>query len=78
MCVYRPLHLCDFIFLVGRYCEYENINVDRSIEFDTFDAYLPTLVLECDDGEPGMFTWTPDENTPDTVYYQVGQYCALR
>ena len=56
---------------MGRYCEYKNIDTDRSSEFDTFDAYLPTLVLECNDGEPGMFTWTPDENTPDTVYYQV-------
>ena len=70
--------LTILLFLsVGRYCEYNNIDTDRSREFETFDAYLPTLVLECDDGGPGMFTWTPDENTPDTVYYQVDQYCAF-
>jgi len=23
---------------------------------------------------PGTFTWTPDSDTPDLVYYQVGEY----
>ena len=41
------------------------------MEFTSFDQYTETLTLECDDGQPGTFTWTPDENTPDTVYYQV-------
>lgn len=26
--------------------------------------------MKCDEGEPGIITWTPDKNTPDTVYYQ--------
>lgn len=25
--------------------------------------------MKCDEGEPGIITWKPDENTPDTVYY---------
>lgn len=56
---------------VGRYCEYQNRDSDRSNEFDTFDGYMSTLELVCNEGTPGSFTWTPDENTPDMVYYQV-------
>jgi hypothetical protein len=26
--------------------------------------------LKCEEGEPGIITWTPDRNTPSTVYYQ--------
>ena len=25
----------------------------------------------CEEGSAGEFTWTPDSNTPDVVYYQV-------
>ncbi|KOC59250.1 Protein Skeletor, isoforms B/C [Habropoda laboriosa] len=39
-------------------------------EFSSFGAYQRTLTLKCDPGEPGLVEWTPDENTPDTVYYQ--------
>nr|CAD7455034.1 unnamed protein product [Timema tahoe] len=39
-------------------------------EFASFGAYQRTLTLECDQGEPGLVEWTPDQNTPDTVYYQ--------
>ena len=60
-----------FFVVVGRYCEYQNIDTDRSAEFDTFGEYVTTLELVCEDGTAGTFTWTPDENTPDTVYYQV-------
>lgn len=28
------------------------------------------MTLKCDEGEPGIITWTPDDNTPDTVFYQ--------
>jgi len=27
------------------------------------------LTLKCDAGEPGVISWKPDRNTPDTVYY---------
>nr|CAD7199096.1 unnamed protein product [Timema douglasi] len=39
-------------------------------EFASFGSYQRTLTLECDQGEPGLVEWTPDQNTPDTVYYQ--------
>ncbi|GLH12658.1 Protein Skeletor, isoforms B/C [Gryllus bimaculatus] len=39
-------------------------------EFASFGAYQRTLSLECDQGEAGVVQWTPDHNTPDTVYYQ--------
>ena len=35
--------------------------------------YIDTLETpaSCNSGEPGKLVWTPDENTPDLVYYQV-------
>ncbi|XP_011646237.1 protein Skeletor, isoforms D/E isoform X2 [Pogonomyrmex barbatus] len=55
---------------VGRFCFWapdQNLNAD---DFATFGGYQRTLTLECDPGTPGVVQWTPDENTPDTVYYQ--------
>ncbi|XP_076395463.1 DM13 and DOMON_DOH domain-containing protein skeletor isoform X1 [Megachile rotundata] len=62
--VYRPTG-------VGRLCNWvPDQSQPPADEFATFGAYQRTLTLECDPGEPGIVTWTPDENTPDTVYYQ--------
>jgi len=35
--------------------------------------YVNSLVRSssCNSGEPGQFLWSPDETTPDVVYYQV-------
>ena len=38
---------------------------------DTYDNYISSLNLMCVSGAPGTLVWTPDENTPDLVYYQV-------
>ena len=40
----------------------------------SLEDYLNTLAVSCegDESEVGILTWTPDENTPDVVYYQVG------
>jgi len=57
---------------VGRLCNWvPDQNQPLADEFASFGAYQRTLVLECDHGEPGIVEWIPDENTPDTVYYQV-------
>ncbi|XP_076241241.1 DM13 and DOMON_DOH domain-containing protein skeletor isoform X1 [Calliopsis andreniformis] len=62
--VYRPTG-------VGRLCNWvPDQNQAPADEFASFGAYQRTLTLECDYGEPGLVEWTPDENTPDTVYYQ--------
>jgi len=29
------------------------------------------LILHCENGEAGKLSWTPDEYTPDVVFYQV-------
>lgn len=39
-------------------------------DYSSFGAYQRSLTLKCDEGEPGIITWQPDNNTPDTVYYQ--------
>ncbi|XP_012528510.1 protein Skeletor, isoforms B/C isoform X2 [Monomorium pharaonis] len=56
---------------VGRLCNWvPDQNQPPADDFASFGAYQRTLTLECDHGEPGFVEWTPDENTPDTVYYQ--------
>lgn len=56
----------------GRLCNWvPNQDGPPSDDFTSFGAYQRTLSLECDNGEPGILEWTPDANTPDTVYYQV-------
>ena len=65
--------------VVGRYCEYtESINASRIRErCDSLDDYLAAVTSggeQCDAGIPGVLTWTPDDNTPDIVYYQVATY----
>ena len=42
---------------------------------ESLTGYLDQLSLpECAEGEPGVITWTPDDSTPDLVYYQVKIY----
>ncbi|XP_023219736.1 protein Skeletor, isoforms B/C-like [Centruroides sculpturatus] len=55
---------------VGRYCEWKHKTIDMADQSPTFESYKETLELKCEDGEAGKFTWTPDEDTPDIVYYQ--------
>ncbi|KAG7191125.1 hypothetical protein KM043_007157 [Ampulex compressa] len=55
----------------GRFCNWvPDPDQPLADEFATFGAYQRTLTLVCEPGEPGLVQWTPDENTPDTVYYQ--------
>lgn len=55
---------------VGRLCNWTpDIDGPPADDFQSFGAYQRTLTLKCDQGEPGIITWTPDRNTPDTVYY---------
>lgn len=38
---------------------------------DTYENYVGSLNMMCVSGTPGTLVWTPDESTPDLVYYQV-------
>lgn len=56
---------------VGRICNWTpDLKGPTADEYPSFGAYQRSLTLKCDEGEPGIITWTPDKNTPDTVYYQ--------
>ena len=59
------------IFLAGSYCEYKTTSASPS-NTDSFEDYRSTLNKECDGDQAGTLTWTPNETTPDMVYYQVG------
>ncbi|KAJ3643944.1 hypothetical protein Zmor_026624 [Zophobas morio] len=54
----------------GRLCHWTQQGDLEADDFESFGAYQRTLELKCDQGEPGVIQWTPDRNTPDTVYYQ--------
>ncbi|RWS07336.1 Protein Skeletor:-like isoforms D/E [Dinothrombium tinctorium] len=55
----------------GRYCEWKHKSgIDRAEDVATFEEYKQTLTLRCDPGDPAVFVWRPDQNTPDQVYYQ--------
>ena len=62
------------MYVVGRLCESDetvsatNIRETCMSEADYFKALSSPV---CMPGQPGVFTWTPDESTPNTVYYQV-------
>lgn len=49
------------------------MTIDKSENIETFEDYMKTLHLECDDGpdEPAVMNWTVSIDTPDIVYYQV-------
>ncbi|XP_030759313.1 protein Skeletor, isoforms B/C [Sitophilus oryzae] len=55
---------------VGRYCEWAHKSIDKSMESETFEDYLRTLRVECDEGEPAYLNWTVPMDAPDLLYYQ--------
>lgn len=55
---------------LGRLCEWVEDPNQPAAAFNSFGAYQRTLQLNCEEGQPGVIQWTPDANTPDTVYYQ--------
>ncbi|KAK5644469.1 hypothetical protein RI129_005769 [Pyrocoelia pectoralis] len=54
---------------VGRLCHWTQQGDKEADDFESFGAYQRTLELKCDHGEPGVIQFTPNRNTPDTVYY---------
>ncbi|GFS78254.1 hypothetical protein NPIL_520601 [Nephila pilipes] len=56
---------------VGRMCEWKLPQDLSSTEFETFEDFQQNLELGCERGRPGRFTFKPDRNTPDLLYYQV-------
>ncbi|PZC78224.1 hypothetical protein B5X24_HaOG202475 [Helicoverpa armigera] len=55
---------------VGRYCEWTHKTIDQSATSETFEDYMNTLQLECNEGEPAVLNWTVAHETPDLLYYQ--------
>ncbi|KAH7942278.1 hypothetical protein HPB49_022611 [Dermacentor silvarum] len=53
---------------IGRFCEYKETSESNTAT--TADEYKKSVRKTCEHGDPGRFTWTPDANTPDLVYYQ--------
>ena len=61
------------VLAVGRLCQLDESPeaTETLSNCGTREQYQQQLTLSCRPGEPGMITWTPDDNTPNTVYYEV-------
>lgn len=56
---------------IGRLCNWTpDIDGPPADDYSSFGAYQRSLTLKCEEGSPGVITWRPDHDTPDTVYYQ--------
>ena len=64
----EPAELSRYYFFVAD--SWSSSIISYSIFCRSFGAYQRTLSLQCQKGQPGILQWTPDRNTPDTVYYQ--------
>ena len=57
----------------GSMCRYEANGSGN--QFQSFEEFQDSLDYVCIGSiETGMFTWTPDADTPDTLYYQCAQH----
>lgn len=63
--------ICVLCIAAGRYCEWQINGTDQSEKIETFEDYMKTLYLFCEDGEPGVLNWTVPMEAPNTLYYQV-------
>ena len=74
-------HFLCCTLAVGRLCELmETATSERSRQScSEIGPYVTTLVpsASCNSGQPGTLVWTPDESTPDVVYYQVGWFAHM-
>ena len=64
------------ILIAGRHCQVVETSSSATPATQcssTLQDYLDTLTVSCQgtEDEAATLTWTPDEDTPDTVYYQV-------
>lgn len=65
------------VHAVGELCKHVESPQSEVLRQNCFDLedYTDTLSLagscRSGSGQPGKIVWTPDENTPDVVYYQV-------
>lgn len=55
---------------IGRLCNWTpNQDGPDADTYSSFGEYQRTLTLICESGNPSFISWTPDEKTPDEVYY---------
>ena len=72
------MHVIPLPLAVGRLCELTEPPAALASRTSCQDLNNYLSLLEeksgCSQGQPGTLTWTPDQNTPDIVYYQVTYY----
>lgn len=65
--------LLYIIYAVGPLCEYTENSAAETLRQTcaSFESYFSGLNFTCHSGPAGRLIWTPDESTPNLVYYQV-------
>lgn len=56
----------------GRLCLWEHTSDGdrrKDIEFQTFERFRNSLMLNCGEGDPAVLEFTPNKSWPDVVYY---------
>ncbi|XP_065916173.1 protein Skeletor, isoforms B/C-like [Dysidea avara] len=66
----------------GRHCQHVETSSSGNVATScssSLEDYLNTLTVSCegDESEAAILTWTPDDNTPDLVYYQCANHFHL-
>ncbi|XP_065916176.1 protein Skeletor, isoforms B/C-like [Dysidea avara] len=66
----------------GRHCQHVETSSSGNVATscsNSLEDYLNTLTVSCegDESEAAILTWTPDDNTPDLVYYQCANHFHL-
>ena len=58
---------------VGALCEFSETGASETIRqtCGSYTDYIASLNRTCRSGQPGRLVWTPNDATPDLVYYQV-------
>ena len=67
---------CLLMLPAGRLCEHVETDSSAAVAEDCdseLQQYLDTLDVTCqgDESDAAILQWTPDDNTPNLVYYQV-------
>ena len=70
------MYQCLILMLAGRYCAHEETAQSGAVAMNcssNLQDYLDTLSVSCqgEESEVAILTWTPDEDTPEVIYYQV-------
>ena len=75
-CHVHTCYITNTTVTAGRHCRHVETERSGAVATDcnsNLEDYLDTLDVTCEgeESEAAILEWTPDDDTPDVVYYQV-------